>query len=100
MRPIVVSRCLLLISRVNSVSTIPGAIAFLYDGVFIGTGNISHMVRSALTATALFIPFGIVCIVRPSTGLPLLWTGLLSWMIARAYLHHRKAVSLGWLRKV
>ena len=77
--------------------SIPGAIAFLYDGVFIGTGNVTHMVRSAITATVLFIPFGVACIARPSAGLPLLWSGLFAWMIARAYLHHRKAVALGWL---
>jgi putative MATE family efflux protein len=79
--------------------SIPGAIAFLYDGVFVGTGDITHMVRSAITATLLFIPFGVACIVRPSAGLPLLWSGLLCWMIARAWFHHRKAVAFGWLTK-
>jgi Na+-driven multidrug efflux pump len=77
--------------------SVPGAIAFLYDGVFVGTGDIGHMVRSALTATVCFIPFGIVSIVWPHTGLTLLWAGLCTWMLARALLHLRKARTSGWI---
>jgi putative MATE family efflux protein len=77
--------------------SVPGAIAFLYDGVFVGTGDISHMVRSALTATTCFIPFGIISLVWPRTGLTLLWAGLCTWMLARALLHLRKARTSGWI---
>ena len=81
---------------VLGLMSIPGAIAFLYDGVFLGTGDIGHMVRSALLATVVFVPFGVLSLVRPSSGLPTLWIGLLVWMTARAVLHQRRASSLGW----
>ena len=81
------------------IMSIPGSLAFLYDGVFVGTGDVGHMVRSALVSTLVFIPFGIITLIRPSTGLGLLWVGLVVWMFARAGLHHRKAVTMGWLSK-
>lgn len=81
---------------VLGIMSIPGAVAFLYDGVFLGTGDSAHMVRSALVATALFVPFGVISLARPRSGLPLLWAGLLIWMTARAALHQRRASSLGW----
>jgi putative MATE family efflux protein len=76
---------------------IPGAVAFLYDGIYQGTSDYNYLVKGTLAALAIFLPLWLVIMVRPSLGLTALWGALAIWMFARAFIQHRHFRNDGWL---
>ena len=79
------------------VVVMPGAVAFLFDGVYLGTADYSWLVRGSALATAMYLPIWLVVLLRPSVGLGVLWTGLALWMSARAVLQFWYFRSGRWL---
>jgi putative MATE family efflux protein len=82
---------------VLGIVCIPGAIAFLYDGIYQGTADYDYLVKGTLGALAVFLPLWLVIMVRPSLGLTTLWGALAIWMFARAFIQHRHFRNDGWL---
>jgi putative MATE family efflux protein len=76
---------------------IPGAVAFLYDGIYQGTSDYNYLVKGTLAALAIFVPLWLVIMVRPAIGLTALWGALAIWMFARAFIQHRHFRTDGWL---
>lgn len=76
---------------------VPGAIAFVFDGVLLGASDARFLMRALVGALLVFLPFYAAVHVRPSFGLPVIWTGLLSWMIARAVLTRWRARGEAWM---
>ena len=70
------------------VLTVPGAVAFLFDGVYLGTSDYGWMQRGTLLASVTFFPFAVVAFAVPRLGLVFLWSALVVWMTARAVLQH------------
>ena len=67
---------------------VPGAIAFLYDGVCLGLGAFGFLQAQALGATVAVVPFVAAVALDHGLGLPVLWFGLTAWMVARAAIQH------------
>ena len=70
-----------------AVLLVPGAVAFLYDGVCLGLGAYAFLQRQAVGATIVMVPVYVVLLARHSLGLTFLWAGLV-WMCARAVIQH------------
>ena len=70
------------------VMTVPGAVAFLFDGVYLGTSDFAWMQRGTLLAAVTFVPAAVIAFARPGLGLVFLWSALVVWMTARAVLQH------------
>lgn len=70
------------------VLLVPGAVAFLYDGVCLGLGAYAFLQRQAVGATIVMVPVYAVLLTNRSLGLPFLWAGLAGWMVARAAIQH------------
>lgn len=89
----VASRAILMLG----ILCVPGAIAFLYDGIYQGTADYGWLVKGTLIAAVVFVPAWVVLMLRPSLGLTALWAALTAWMCARAILQHRHLSSGRWL---
>ena len=76
---------------------VPGAVAFLFDGVYLGTADYGWLVRGTLFATAAYLPIWLAVVLRPSLGLPVLWIGLVIWMGLRAVMQLVHFRSGRWL---
>ena len=79
---------------------VPGAIAFLYDGVCLGLSAFGFLQAQALGATMAVVPFVAAVALDHSLGLPVLWFGLTVWMVARAAIQHVWFCRGGWVRLV
>ena len=79
---------------------VPGAIAFLYDGVCLGLGAFGFLQAQALGATVAVVPFVAAVALDHGLGLPVLWFGLTAWMVARAAIQHIWFRRGGWERLV
>lgn len=71
-----------------AVLLVPGAVAFLYDGVCLGLGAYAFLQRQAVGATLVMVPVYVVLLANRSLGLTFLWGGLIAWMVARAAIQH------------
>ncbi len=89
----VASRALVLLG----ILCVPGAVAFLYDGIYQGTSDYNYLVKGTLGALAVFLPLWLVTILKPSVGLYTLWAAIALWMFARAAIQHRHFRTGGWL---
>ena len=83
-----------------AVLLVPGAVAFLYDGLCLGLGAYTFLQRQALGATLVMVPVYAVLLARHSLGLPFLWAGLVAWMVARAAIQHVWFVRGRWVAGV
>ena len=79
---------------------VPGAVAFLYDGVCLGLGAFTFLRAQALSALAAMVPFLVALALDHQLGLPFLWLGLTVWMCARAIIQHVWFRSDRWLLSV
>lgn len=75
---------------VLAVLLLPGAVAFAYDGVFIGAGDYRFLGRAALGYLLAVIPIAVIVLATPSLGIAGIWGGLTFWMVLRAYVNHRR----------
>lgn len=76
---------------------IPGAVAFLYDGLCLGVGAYDFLQRQALGATVFMVPVFVAVLANHSLGLTTLWLGLIAWMCARALIQHVWFVRDRWV---
>jgi Na+-driven multidrug efflux pump len=75
---------------------VPGAVAFVLDGVLMGGSDFAYVKWVTLAGLAVFIPFAVAVLARPSLGIAGLWAGLLAWMTTRAVLNYRRFKSGRW----
>lgn len=79
------------------VLVIPGAVAFLYDGLCLGLGAYDFLQRQAVGATVVMVPVFVLVLMNHSLGLGFLWGGLIVWMCARALIQHVWFVQDRWV---
>ena len=72
---------------------VPGAIAFAYDGVLIGAADYRFLGLAALGYLVAIAPVGLA-VLRLDLGIAGIWAGLTLWMVMRAVVNHRRAVTL------
>jgi putative MATE family efflux protein len=77
-----------------AIMLIPGAIAFAYDGILIGSGDYRFLGRASFGYLLAVIPIAIATLLTPQLGIAGIWGGLTLWMIIRATVNHRRAVSI------
>jgi putative MATE family efflux protein len=63
---------------------LPGAVAFVLDGVLIGASDFRYLQWSMVVGLVVFLPFAVIVPSAPSLGIAGVWVGLLAWMVARA----------------
>jgi len=68
---------------------IPGAVAFVLDGVLMGAGDYRTVMWSTVTGLAVFLAPAVWVVSHRAGGLPFLWGGLAAWMTARAIVNAR-----------
>jgi Na+-driven multidrug efflux pump len=73
-----------------AVLMLPGAIAFAYDGVFIGAADYRFLGRAAFGYLLAVIPIAVLVLSFPGLGIVGIWLGLTFWMVIRAYVNHRR----------
>ncbi|MDQ3758090.1 MAG: MATE family efflux transporter, partial [Actinomycetota bacterium] len=69
---------------VAALVQLPGAVAFVLDGVLIGASDFRYLQWSMVGGLAVFAPFALLVPANPSMGIAGVWAGLLAWMVARA----------------
>ena len=79
------------------VLQIPGAVAFVLDGVLMGASDFRFLQWAMLAAGVAFVPIGVAVLVWPRLGIAGVWGGLLVWMCVRAGANARRAAGEGWL---
>ena len=82
------------------VLQLPGATAFVLDGVLIGASDFTYLAAVSVAALVLFVPFAVAVLVDHDLGLPMLWLGLLVWMTGRAAANWARVVSGRWTTPV
>lgn len=71
-----------------AVLMLPGAVAFAYDGVFIGAGDYRFLGRAAFGYLLAVIPLAGLVLALPELGIVGVWGALTVWMILRAAVNH------------
>ncbi len=71
-----------------AVLMLPGAVAFAYDGVFIGAGDYRFLGRAAFGYLLAVIPLAALVLAFPGLGIVGIWGALTVWMVLRAVVNH------------
>jgi Na+-driven multidrug efflux pump len=72
------------------VMQLPGAATFVLDGVLMGGSDFAYVKWVTLASLVVFLPFAAAVLAWHGLGIAGLWSGLLAWMLTRAWLN--------WLR--
>lgn len=75
---------------------IPGAIAFVLDGILMGASDFRFLQWTTVAALAVFAPIAVV-VVKADLGLTGLWLGLVAWMTARTLVSYARYRGGRWL---
>jgi putative MATE family efflux protein len=67
-----------------AVMQVPGAIAFVLDGVLMGHSAFGYVKWVTVGALFVYVPFAAAVFHDPDLGLKVVWGGLVVWMTARA----------------
>jgi putative MATE family efflux protein len=67
---------------------LPGAVAFAYDGVFIGAGDYRFLGRAAFGYLLAVVPLAALVLAVPGLGIAGVWGALTLWMVLRAAVNH------------
>jgi Na+-driven multidrug efflux pump len=70
-----------------AVITLPGAVAFAYDGVLIGAGDYRFLGVAAVAYLVAVTPLGVATLTA-GLGIAAIWGTYLLWMVLRAGANH------------
>ena len=65
-----------------AAAQIPGALAFVLDGILIGAGDLKFLAGAMSAISALFVPFALLA-PGGTAGMDWLWAGIIGFMAAR-----------------
>lgn len=77
-----------------AVMLAPGAAAFAYDGILIGAADYRFIGIASFVYLLAVTPIAVAVLLTPSLGIAGIWVGLLSWMVLRAVVNHRRTMHL------
>ena len=77
---------------------LPGAVTFVLDGVLMGANDFANLRWQTTVAFIAALPFFVAVRWRPSLGLTAVWSGMLAWMLVRAWRNHRRVSGDAWMR--
>jgi putative MATE family efflux protein len=78
------------------VMQLPGAPTFVLDGVLMGGADFAYVKWVTVLSLFVFLPFAGAVLAWHSLGITVLWSGLLVWMISRAWLNWRRFRGPHW----
>ncbi|MCU1464001.1 MAG: family efflux transporter, partial [Acidimicrobiales bacterium] len=79
------------------VLQVPGATAFVLDGVLMGASDFRYLAMVSVASLVLFVPFAAAVLADHHLGLPWLWGGLAVWMTGRAAANGARVVGRRWV---
>jgi putative MATE family efflux protein len=91
----VVSRAAVAVA-VLGVMQLPGAVAFVLDGVLMGASDFAYVKWVTLGGLAVFLPVAGAVLLWPDLGIAGVWLGLLAWMATRALFNYTRFRSGRW----
>ena len=81
---------------VAGVIQVPAAVAFVLDGVLIGSSDFRFLQWTMLAGLAVYLPFAVAVLRWHHLGLAAIWCGLLAWMVSRAWATGARYRSRSW----
>jgi putative MATE family efflux protein len=79
------------------IMQVPGAIAFVTDGILMGASDFRFLQWAILAAGLTFVPFALATLHWHDLGILGVWSGLLVWMIVRAVLNRLRIRNERWM---
>jgi putative MATE family efflux protein len=92
----VVSRATVALVFVGFVQ-VPGAIAFVTDGILMGASDFRFLQWVIVAAGVAFVPVSLIVLEWKWLGIAGLWTGMLLWMSVRAVLNAARVRNERWM---
>lgn len=94
--PTVVDRATLALVLVG-LAQVPAAIAFVLDGVLIGSSDFRFLKWNMLAGLVVFLPFALAVLLWHSLGIAGIWTGIVVWMLFRAAVNAARFRGQAWI---
>jgi putative MATE family efflux protein len=82
------------------IMQVPGAIAFVTDGILMGASDFRFLQWAILAAGLTFVPFALATLRWHDLGILGVWIGLLVWMTVRAVLNRLRVRNERWMLAV
>ncbi len=82
---------------VLALMQIPAAFTFVLDGVIMGASDFAFVKWTTVAGLAVFVPFAVAVIARPSLGLVVIWVGLFMWISTRGIVAGLRYRGNAWL---
>jgi putative MATE family efflux protein len=92
----VVNRATLALVLVG-LAQVPAAIAFVLDGVLIGSSDFRFLKWNMLAGLAVFLPFALAVLRWHGLGIVGIWVGILAWMLFRAAVNGARFRGPSWI---
>ena len=74
-----------------------GAVAFVFDGVLLGAGDVRFLAAAMVSAAAVFVPLALA-VEHAGGGIVALWLAIAAFITVRAVVNCWRFVDDGWLR--
>jgi len=75
----------------------PGGVAWALDGVLMGAGDYRFLGRASAVSALAFLPLAVLTLAVPSLGIAGVWSSMVVWMVARAFINERRYRSRRWI---
>ena len=82
---------------IAGVVQVPAAVAFVLDGVLIGSSDFRFLQWNMLVGLAVFLPFAAAVLRWHHLGVVGIWSGIAAWMLARAAANTARFAGQGWM---
>ena len=79
------------------LAQVPTAIAFVLDGVLIGSSDFKFLNWNMLAVLAVFMPFALAVLRWHGLGIVGVWVGILVWMLFRAAVNGARFRGPSWI---
>ena len=78
---------------------VPAAVAFVLDGVLIGSSDFRFLQWNMLAGLAVFLPFVAAVLRWHHLGVAGIWSGILVWMVFRAGVNGARFKGQRWVAR-
>lgn len=79
------------------LAQVPAAVAFVLDGVLIGSSDFRFLQRAMVASLVAFLPFAVAVMRWHQLGVGGIWAGILAWMVFRAAVNGARFRGRAWL---
>ena len=83
---------------VAGLAQVPAGVAFVLDGVLIGSSDFRFLQWTMLASLVVFLPFALAVLRWHQLGIAGIWAGILTWMVFRAAANGARLSGQAWVR--